>query len=544
MKGMKALKKVVAGLALLFTLNFTHPVSASVNLSTISQINDSVYSGYAIRSNTFYYSNVKGTKLYDLNTGTLLRTDDTYDRLLDVSTDEEWSVQKDTEYDGLTIHDRFGDRIAEFNHLNYNGVNYEFDYDIKAKFLPNTSILVISTDDNLIFYDVKTAQVTFVRGIDTEGTLEVSNQYITIGDDYSIRVLDHKGQAITEIIPTERIKSYDLTLSNDLIYNTYSGRIYRHKNDIETPVLVPFKTVQGIDIDESGTFLGTSEGELYDLETSKRIFTNLPGGRIIFDQNTSKVIVLGDSVRVYNAKNLSKRVVDMKINPKLGSFIERDEVTPSVIATSKDKTSSAISSNVTWRTDNSQVVYFSKGKLIAKSPGKATIKATFEDFTATMSVTVKKDPRPSDKQWLTSQKKALDQKGSFLNAPFKIYDAYSKVKGTNGKLYYNSELYVNGVFKDSWLYGTYRKKKTIDEIVLPLSLEKRTDVTEKEVTSVFGKPKKIYKYEDGLTSKVIRGTKTLDQNKVKRINLYTVKKNHTLQVTYDDKGHARYMHLF
>lgn len=538
------MKKVVAGLALLFTLNFTHPVSASVSFPIISQINDRVYYNYIVRGNTFYYADDDGTKLYDLNTGTLLRTDDTENYLLDVSTDENWSVQKDLYGQVLSIHDRFGDKVVDLYRLSYNDVEYEFEYYLDAKFLPNTSTLVIASEDNLIFYDVVKEKVTFVRGIDTDGTLKVSSQYITIGNDSSIRVMDHKGQSVTEILPTERMISYDLTSSNELIYNTYSGRIYRYKTNLEESSLVPFKTSEVIDMDESGTFVGTRDGSLYDMETSKRIFTNLPQARIAFNQDTSKILVIDGTVRVYNTKNLSKRIINMKINPKLSSFIERNEVTPSVITTSKDKTSSTITSNVTWRTDNSQVVYFSKGKLIAKSPGKATIKATFEDFTATMSVTVKKDPRPSNTQWLKSQKKVLDQKGSFLNAPFKIYDAYSKVKGTNGKLYYNSELYVNGIFKDSWLYGTYRKKKTIDEIILPLSLEKRTDVTEKEVTSVFGKPKKVYKYEDGLTAKVIRGTKTLDQNKVKRINLYTIKKNHTLQVTYDDKGHARYMHLF
>lgn len=541
------MKKVAAGFAILFTLNFTQSVSASVSLPTISQINERMndyYNSYVVRGNTFYHSDDDGTKLYDLNTGTLLRTDDTEDYILDVSTDESWSVQKDLDGQVLSIHDRFGDKVVDLYRLSYNGVVYEFEYNLDAKFLPSTSTLVITSDDNLIFYDVKKEQVTFVRGIDTEGTLKVSNQYIMIGDEYSIRVMDHKGQSVTEILPAERMISYDLTISNELIYNTESGRIYRHKENLEESTLVPFKISRGIDLDESGLFLGTRDGSLYDMETSKRIFTNLPQARIAFNQDTSKLLVIDGNVRVYNAKNLSKRMINLKINPKLGSFIERTEATPSVIATSKDGTSSTITSGITWRTDNSQVVYFSKGKLIAKSPGQATIKATFEDFTATLAVTVKKDPRPSNTQWLTSQKNILNQKGSFVNAPYKIYDAYSKVKGTKGKIYYNGQVYTDGIFKDNWLYGTYRKKKTVDEILLPLSTEKRTDVTEKQVVSVFGKPKKVYKYESPITSKVIQGTKTLDQHKVKRISLYMVKKTHGLEVIYDDKGYVRYMHLF
>ncbi|WP_214721993.1 hypothetical protein [Exiguobacterium sp. s192] len=204
---------------------------------------------------------------------------------------------------------------------------------------------------------------------------------------------------------------------------------------------------------------------------------------------------------------MNKRTVKVRVNSKLSSLVERTEITPSIISPSKNGTSSTIISPITWRTDNSQVVYFSKGKLIAKSPEKATIKATFEDFIATLLVTVKKDPRLTNIQWLTSQKNTLNQQGSFLNAPYKIYDTYSKVKGQNGKLSYYGRVYTSGVLKDKWHYGTYRKTKTVDEIMLPLSLKKRTDITEKQVISVFAKAYKTYKKTDGMST---LGTKIIE----------------------------------
>ncbi|WP_214721987.1 hypothetical protein [Exiguobacterium sp. s192] len=537
------MKKCIVGFVLLFFF-FSSPVSASVSLPNVSQINESIYDSYVIRGNTLYYSDYDGTKLYDLNTGTLLRIDDTYDQLLDVSTDQAWTVQKDTDDSTISIHDKFGEAVTELYRVNYNGMSFEFGYSIQAKFLPNTSTLVIATNDNLIFYDVKTDSVSFMRGINTNGILKVSSEYITIGNSSSIRVIDHQGQTITEILPSEQIISYDLTLSNELIYNTVGSRVYRYKENFEQAIISPLRTYQKIDLDESGLFLGTEDGSLYDTETSKRIFSNMARGTIAFNENSSKILILGDSVRIYDTKNLNKRTVNMKINSKLSSVTERNELTPSIIVTSKNGSISTVTSPITWRTDNSQVVYFSKGKLIAKSPGKATIKATFEDFTATLSITVKKDPRPSNTQWLTSQKNTLNLRGSFLNAPYKIYDVYSKVKGSNGKIYYYNELYTNGVFKEKWLYGTYRQKKTVDEILLSLSMEKRTDVTEKQIVSVFGKPKKVFKYEDGMPSKLTQGSKTLEQHKIKRISLYILKKSHALEVIYDDKGYVRYMHLY
>jgi len=365
-----------------------------------------------------------------------------------------------------------------------------------------------------------------------------------IGDASSIRVINHQGQTVTEILPTEPIKSYDLTLSDDLIYNTVNGNVYRYSKDLNEFTSPLLKTTATIDLDESGLFLGTNEGTLYDMQTSKRIFSNMTNGSISFNQDTSRIIVVERSVKVYDAKNLNQRTLNVEINPKLGSLIERTEVTPSIISTLKNGTISTITSPITWLTDNSQVIYFSKGKLIAKSPGQATIKATYEDFTTTLLVTVKKDPRPTNIQWLTSQKNSLGQRGSFLNAPYKIYDAYSKVKGTNAKLYYYGDVYTNGILKDKWLFGTYRKTKTIDEIMLPLSLEKRTDISEKQVVSVFGKPKKTIKYANGMSSKVIQGGKTIGQYNIKRIGVYTLKNKRTLEVVYDAKGIARYLHLY
>jgi len=131
-----------------------------------------------------------------------------------------------------------------------------------------------------------------------------------------------------------------------------------------------------------------------------------------------------------------------------------------------------------------------------------------------------------------------------VKASHKLYDSYSKVKGTNGKFYYQGKVYTSGIFKGNALYGTYRNKKTVDEILLPMSTEKRNDISEKQIVDVFGKPKKSYRFDPALSSKVMRGNSTLDQQQIKKISLYTVKKKNALEVVYDEKGYVRYLHLF
>ncbi|WP_214721992.1 hypothetical protein [Exiguobacterium sp. s192] len=113
MKGdVKSMKKLIAGLVVLFA-SISSPADASVSLPTISQINDEIYDNYVVRGNTFYYSDYEGTKLYDLNTGTPPRVDDTYDQLLDVSSDEAWTVQKESYEDTISIHNRFGEQVSD-----------------------------------------------------------------------------------------------------------------------------------------------------------------------------------------------------------------------------------------------------------------------------------------------------------------------------------------------------------------------------------------------------------------------------------------------
>ncbi|ACB62065.1 hypothetical protein Exig_2616 [Exiguobacterium sibiricum 255-15] len=539
------MKKMIAGVILISILYPNLSVSASVSLPTVAQINDDVIGqNSTIRGNTLYYADHAGTNLVDLETGTRLRTEDTGDTLLDVSTDESWMIAKEFWHTYFTIYDEFGEEVRTVDNLRYQNQVYRFNSGIKAKFLPNSSKLVIASDDHIFVYDIKTEKVLSARGISTDGTLKVSNDYIMIGDDSSIHVMNHALEMVTEILPQERIISYDVTRFNTLILNTYDGRIYQYKSPFTKSVLSSLKTYDEIDLDDSGVFLGTSKGILYDMQTAKRIYTNIEESRIVFNENSSKIVTLGDSVRVYDAKNLKKRIVSAKISTDFNSLIVRNETIPTFVAISKDGTKTKLTNQAVWRSDNPQVAYFSKGKLIGKSPGKVTIKGSYEGHTATLSLTVRKESKTANLKWLMSQKSILNQKGTFVNASHQLYDSYSKVKGTNGKIYYQEKVYTNGIFKGNVLYGTYRNKKTIDEILLPLSGEKRTDISEKQIIDVFGKPKKTYKYDPAVSSKVTRGTSILDQHQIKKISLYMVKKNNALEVIYDEKGYARYLHLF
>jgi len=163
------MRKYIIGLFVLFVLffSFNSNVDANVKLTSVSQINQDIYYNYVVRGNTFYYSNYYGTHLYDLNTGTQLRLDKTYDQLLDVSSDEAWTVQRLKDENKISIHNRFGERVIDIRKLKYNNIEYTLGYSIQAKFLPNTSTLVIATDNNLIFYDVQTQSTSLIRGINT-----------------------------------------------------------------------------------------------------------------------------------------------------------------------------------------------------------------------------------------------------------------------------------------------------------------------------------------------------------------------------------------
>lgn len=540
------MKKTIAGALVISLLYPGLSAAASVSLPTVAQINDDDVTGnnMIIRGNTMYHSDHEGTKLFDLKTGILLRKDPTGDTLLDVSTDESKFIAKEFWHTYFTIYDAFGDEIRTIDGLEYNGETYRFDSGIKVNFLPNSSKLVIASDDHIFLYDLNSEKVLAARGIDTYGALKVSNDYIMIGDNSSIRVMNHNLDLITEVLPTENIISYDLTRSNTLVFNTYSSRIYQSKSPYNKSVLSTLKTYDDIDLDESGVFLGTSKGILYDMQTAKQIYTNLDESRIAFNENSSRIITMGDPVRVYDTKNLKKRTVSAKISTDFNSLIVRNDMTPTFVAIAKDGTKTKLTNQVAWRSDNSQVAYFSNGKLIGKSPGKVTIKGTYEGYTATLSLTVKKASNTTNVKWLTSQKNTLNQTGTFVKASHKLYDSYSKVKGTNGKFYYQGKVYTSGIFKGNALYGTYRNKKTVDEILLPMSTEKRNDINEKQIMDVFGKPKTSYRFDSALSSKVMRGNSTLDQHQIKKISLYTVKKKNALEVVYDEKGYVRYLHLF
>lgn len=520
--------------------------SASVSLPTVAQIkeNDVTGNNMIIRDNTMYHSDYEGTKLFDLKTGILLRKNPTGDTLLDVSKDESKFIAKEFWHTYFTIYDAFGDEIRTIDSLEYNGETYRFNSGIKVNFLPNSSKLVIASDDHIFLYDLNSEKVLAARGIDTYGALKVSNDYIMIGDNTSIRVMNHNLDLITEVLPSENIISYDLTRSNTLVFNTYSSRIYQSKSPYNKSVLSTLKTYDDIDLDESGMFLGTSKGILYDMQTAKRIYTNLDESRIAFNENSSRIITTGDPVRVYDTKNLKKRTVAAQISTDFNSLIVRNDMTPTFVAIAKDGTKTKLTNQVAWRSDNSQVAYFSNGKLIGKTPGKVTIKGTYEGYTATLTLTVRKASNTTNVKWLTSQKNTLNQTGTFVKASHKLYDSYSKVKGTNGKFYYQGKVYTSGIFKGNALYGTYRNKKTVDEILLPMSTEKRNDISEKQIMDVFGKPKKSYRFDPALSSKLMRGNSALDQQQIKKISLYTVKKKNALEVVYDEKGYVRYLHLF
>ncbi|MHC9161452.1 Ig-like domain-containing protein [Exiguobacterium profundum] len=538
---MKRLVGVFTVLLLLFNIT---PASAEVRMSTVSQIAESNPFDVIVREDTLYSLNYRGIDIYDIETGTLLNSIVGYvdENSMAVSSDQAWIVLND--YNGVGVYNQFGDLDIQLRDLEFNGKTVRLDEYCKVKFLPNSTVLVIASNDQLVFYDVETKQVTFMRGIDTSGDLQVSEEYITIGYTDSIQVLNHQGQAVTEIMASTPIQSYSMNQRGQLIYNSTNSDLHYFETPLSEEQSV-MKNVSGeVRLDGTGTFVGTDNAVLYDLYTKKRIYTNAKEGAFRFNEDSSRLFSIGQSITVYNAQNLKKRIQTIAIEVDETELIEGNELSPAILVKSKDGSQTKVTDKVVWRSNNSQVAYFSQNKLILKSPGKFTLKATYEDHETSVELTVKKDPRPSDNEWLKQQKQSLEKRRAFLNSPHRLYSEFSKVRGVAGQFFFDDEKLISGKYQENWLYETYKGKKKVDGMMLLLDYEKR-EITEAEIKKVFGKPKDTYNfsYYDSIPTKLIRGKSAIDESLISDAALYLINKKHGLIIFYDLEGNVIYMHL-
>ena len=538
---MKRLVGVFTVLLLLFNIT---PASAEVRMSTISQIAESNPFDVIVREDTLYSLNYRGIDIYDIETGTLLNSIVGYvdENSMAVSSDQAWIVLND--YNGVGVYNQFGDLDIQLRNLEFNGKTVRLDEYCKVKFLPNSTVLVIASNDQLVFYDVEAKQVTFMRGIDTSGDLQVSEEYITIGYTDSIQVLNHQGLAVTEIMASTPIQSYSMNQRGQLIYNSTNSDLHYFENPLSEEQSV-MKNVSGeVRLDETGTFVGTDNAVLYDLYTKKRIYTNAKEGAFRFNEDSSRLLSISNSITVYNSQNLKKRIQTIAIEVDETEMIEGNELSPAIVVKSKDGSQTKVTDKVVWRSNNSQVAYFSQNKLILKSPGKFTLKATYEDHETSVELTVKKDPRPSDNEWLKQQKQSLEKRRAFLNSPHRLYSEFSKVRGVAGQFFFDDEKLISGKYHDNWLYETYKGKKKVDGMMLLLDYEKR-EITEAEIKKVFGKPKDTYNfsYYDSIPTKLIRGKSAIDESLISDAALYLINKKHGLIIFYNLEGNVIYMYL-
>ena len=537
-----------SGIIGLLILCMTFGASAEVRLTSLSQIDEDAWGGYVVRGENLYLSNER-LSVYDVDTGALLRTLESPTeqmRLGDVSDDGAWVVSYSEE--GLLIFDEYGElvkTVKQFDYKNQKHTLYFNPYtEYEMYFLPGSSILVLSYENQLFFYDVESNEVTLVRGINTTGELKVSNSYITMGYRDSIQVLNHQGDTVTHIMPEEMIFSYDINRQNQLVYVTYTKQMYRFDNPLQAGVKQESEMIGDIRLDPSGTFIGTSDQQLYEVASGKKIYTNLGRGEVAFNESGSRVLTFDsyDSIQVYATDHLKKRVNQLHIQWGTKSFVEGMELTPSLQVVSHDGSKATPRQGVTWKSNNVQVAYFSNGKLVLKSPGTVQVKATYENHEVVHVLKVAKDSRSSDAEWLKQQRRSLENRRTFLNTPYSLYTPYLNVKGAAGKLSFDQEVFTRGVFHQSVLYGTYRGNKQIEEMVLPILYEKR-DITYNEVRTAFGKPKEDWRY-DQLSTRVTRGTKLLETANITRITAHMIKNKHALWTYFDATGKARYFHLF
>lgn len=538
---MKRLVSALLATLLIFTVL---PASAEIRMSTISQISEYEPDDVIVRDDTLYSLSYQGIHMYDIETGTLLHLLEGGEWVdsMAVSDDETWVTLND--YNGINMFNQFGDLERTLSSFEYNGKAYRTEDEIEMDFLPNSPILVIASYNHLIFYDVEADQVKFVRGIDTSGVLQVSNDYITIGYEDSIQVLTHQGQTVTEIMTSAPIQSYSMNRQNKIVYNTNDNKLFVYESPLSESQSVMSNVSGKISLDETGTFVGTEKGLLYDLDTKKRIYTNAKEGIIRFNEDSSRLLEIGSSITVYNAQNLKKRIETLSIDVKADEIIEGNEIVPALLVRSKDGSQTKVTDNIVWRTSDAQVAYFSQKKLIFKAPGTFTLKATYEDHETSVELTVKKDPRPSDEEWLKQQKQSLEKRRAFLNSPHRLYTDYSKVRGVAGQFFFDDTKLISGKYQDNWLYETYNGKKKVDGMMLLLDYEKR-EITEEEIKKVFGKPKDTYNfsYYDSIPTKLIRGKTALDESFISDAALYLINKKHGLIVFYDLEGNVVYLHL-
>lgn len=533
------MKKIIAFiLVILLSISGTMQVNAAVTTPNVSKLSQAITDDFKVVGDKLYgIGDRDGLVLYDLKTGTLLRnyeTGSSYSELA-VSDDESHVVLMWSS----VIHsfDLFGEATKEINSLEF-GPSMMESFDGGGDFLPNSSVLILSGDEKLTAYDMTTNEVKWMRGAES-GNVTTSEHYILVEDQNGGRLYTHEGEFVHEWTDVNDIsisQNDKVVVVGDKMVSSFGANSYDkpiHSLQLQATIA---------DIESSGQFV-TINNTPYTFDL-KKIYMNTDFGGKSIDLTASAKYVLAtdwDYTYVYLANGFMERSISAYIPSTLQKLTAGTMYNTSLMVKVASGKTTSVKKGVVWTTDKPQVAYVKDGKIVAKSKGTVTLKATYEGLTAKRTVTVLPDPRPSDHSWLASQKAQMIR-GTFVGSPHKLYGDYAKVKGSAGTFESDWGFGYKGRHQGEFMFTSSSKPQKINIITMSPSLQKR-DITKYEFQKVFGKPRNSNEnYWE--TFKLTKAGKKLNEYYIEEVVEYKINNKLPMYVFYDSNYRVRYISLY
>lgn len=532
---MKKIMLLVLGVFL--TTGGVTPAEAALTTPTISKLDERLVGDAQVRGDRLYaIGGDRGFVMYDLKTGALLRQfENGYGGdTVAVSSDEKHVVLvKDY---SLNLYNTFGEVEKTIKNLGDDQTEMtRFD---GSAFLPSTSTLIVSGEDKLTAYDVATGEVKWMRGADS-GDVVTSNNYILVQDGVHGRLYTHEGEFVQE---WRDIDSISLSLNDRLVVATndtvssYEAHLY------EAPKHQLAMNAWITRMEPSGQFVVLNY-EIYSFDLKKIHLAQSFNEKTVSLTANGKYMLVGGwyETNVYATNGFTERPISAYVPTAFQKLTAGKTYNASLtVKTASGKTIS-VKEGVTWTTNSPQIAYIKDGKIVAKSKGTVTLKASYEGIIAQRTVTVLPDPRPSDHSWLSSQKAQLIR-GTFVGSPHKLYGNYANVKGAVGTFESDWDFGYKGRHQGDFMYTSTSKPQKINIITMSPSLQKR-DITKVEFQRVFGRPRHASEnYWE--TFMFTRAGKTLSETYIQEVAEYKINNKLPMYVFYDSNNRVRYISLY
>lgn len=535
---MKRIALLLLGLALCFT--GIAPAHAAITAPTISKLSERIVGEGIFKGDKLYtlVDDYSELVLYDVKTGiSLRRFDESYGgKYIAVSDDEKYvALGKDQ---SVNIYDSFGEVTTTIKTVTYGAGQMEMKWFDGGAFVPGTSVLILSGDGKLAAYDVVTNQVKWMRGAES-GTVMTSETYVLVEDEKHGRLYTHTGEFVQEWLNVN-----DMSISRDdrLVVATSQSVSSYEAGRYTEPKYKSNKTASRVKIESSGQFV-VIDNAVYSFDLKKIHLNHYLNERSVSLSPNGKYMMVSNwyDTEVYATNGFGERPISAYIPTAYQKLTAGTSYNASLsVKTASGKTVS-VKEDVVWTTNSPQTAYISGGKIIAKSKGTVTLKATYEGFTAQRTITVLPDPRPSDHSWLLSQKKQMIR-GTFLDSPHKLYGDYAKVKGPVGTFESDYDFMYKGRHQGDFMYTSTSKPQKINIITMSPALQKR-DITKYEFQKAFGKPRDTYQnYWETFT--FTRAGKTLKEYYIQEVAEYKINNKLPMYVFYDSNYRVRYISLY